>query len=269
MDETQINTPMPVAPATAPMEAKLPKAGAMFKEAWAIYKARFGTLILISIIPIVAYALAGTVFVGGGVVAVILAKVLHINLVALGVVGILIGLVVLIALIYLGIWGTVAELFAIKDHEENIGWKESYRRSKAVINQFFFTSLLAGLIIAGGFILLIVPGIIFAVWYSQVSWVVLTENFKGMTAIKRSKAYVTGRWGEVFGKLFYIGLITMLVYIVIGIVVGILFGSAAVPGSTHSNVSSLISNIAGIFVTPLVSCYAFVLYKAIVATRQP
>jgi hypothetical protein len=69
----------------------------------------------------------------------------------------------------------------------DLGWK------------MVWTQLLAGLIIVGGFILLIVPGLIFSVWYAYVSYVVFEEGLTGMAALRRSKQLAANRFWDVVG----------------------------------------------------------------------
>jgi hypothetical protein len=251
---------------------QLPRAKEIFSEAWKIYRARFKTLIAINVIPVLAFVLAAVVFSGGGWLAFYLNKVFHISLVGFGIAGVLVGLIAAVLLIYLGVWGTVAELVAIKDHGEAIGWKESYRRSRNKMKSFFSSNLLSGLAVVGGMILFVIPGIIFALWFSQVSYVVIEENLKNTAALKQSKSYVKGRLRKVFGKLFYMVFITIVVYLVFGVLVGLIykaFGVNIASNNTNNSNTSWPTNLLSIFWTPLVTCYGYVLYKALRNSASP
>ncbi len=252
MEETNLATP--AVPASA-----LPPASKIFSEAWQIYRARFKTLITISLIPMLAFLAAGIL--GGGGAA--LGLKFHINSFGLGIVGIIFALIALIFIIYLGIWGTVAGIVAIKDHAERVEWKEAYRRSRPLVNVFFTTGFLAGLAVLGGMILLIIPGIIFAIWFSQSNYVVVEEGLGNTAALKRSKYYVKGRMMEIIGKFVYIGLITLGLYILVGIFTAIVSGLSGVKGEHLS----WISNIFSLIWTPVVTVYGYLLYKALKQTR--
>lgn len=252
MEETNLVTP--AGPASA-----LPPASKIFSEAWQIYRARFKTLITISLIPMLAFFVAG-ILAGGGAA---LGFKFHINSFGLGIVGIIFALVALIFIIYLGIWGTVAGIVAVKDHAEMVEWKEAYRRSKPLVNVFFTTGLLAGLAVFGGMILLIIPGIIFAIWFSQSNYVVVEEGLGNTTALKRSKYYVKGRIVEVAGKYLYIGLISIGLYILVGIFTALVSGLSGIKGENLS----WISNIFSLIWTPMATAYGYLLYKALKATR--
>ena len=252
MQETNIIIPQ------APADA-LPRASKLFSEAWKIYQDRFKTLIIISLMPMLAFLAAGII--GGGGAA--LGIKLHVNSFGLGAIGIIFALAALIFLIYLGVWGTVAGIIAIKDSGEKIDWKEAYRRSKPLINVFFTTGLLAGLAVMGGLILLIVPGIIFGLWFSQSNYVVVEEGLANTAALKRSKHYVKGRLMEVIGKYVYIGLITLGLYILVGIFISLV---GALSGLKQQELS-WISNIFSLIWTPMVTVYGYLLYKALKQSR--
>jgi len=248
--------PMPVA-------GELPKSRQILKESWAIYKNRFKTLIAIVLIPTACYLLF--IFLGGIITAIAagLLKYSTASVLPWTITGIILGLIVIVFLIYLYIWSTVAQLYAIKDQAEGIGWKEAYKRSRPKINPFFSTSILNGLAVLGGAILLIVPGIIFGLWFSQSPYIVIEEGLANTSALKRSKYYTKGRIGQIFGKLFYVGIITLGLYIGLAIVLAI-FG--ALTGIKY-NYLSWISNVFSLVWSPLVTVYAYQVYKYCKTTR--
>ncbi|MFT3883677.1 MAG: hypothetical protein QM703_29015 [Gemmatales bacterium] len=77
----------------------------------------------------------------------------------------------------------------------------------------FVTALLAGIIIGLGFLLLVIPGIIFAIWYVFATQVVMVEGMGGMKALARSKSLTEGHRGRIFGIIFVIGLLLALINI--------------------------------------------------------
>jgi hypothetical protein len=79
------------------------------------------------------------------------------------------------------------------------------------------TSILVWLAIIGGLILLIIPGILFALWFSLSTHVVVLEDVAGPTALGRSKKLVRPH----LGTLIVLGLIMMV--ITLGLVLGAMF----------------------------------------------
>ncbi len=69
------------------------------------------------------------------------------------------------------------------------------------------TGFLAGLIVLGMFLLLIVPGIIWSLYYSLFVYVVALRRLSGKSALDYSKSIVKGQWWRVLGYLFVIELI--------------------------------------------------------------
>ncbi len=84
--------------------------------------------------------------------------------------------------------------------------------------KFFLISLTVGLIIFFGLVLLIIPGIIFAVWYSFAIWLVLDRGLKIGEALRTSKAMVSGRFWKILGRSVVFGLFSLLASIVFGAV---------------------------------------------------
>jgi len=81
------------------------------------------------------------------------------------------------------------------------------------------TTILTGLAIMGGFILLIIPGILFAFWFSLSQHVTVLENIAGSAALTRSKALMKGNIGTAIG----LGLLLWV------IIVGLSLGAGVIP----------------------------------------
>jgi len=89
-------------------------------------------------------------------------------------------------------------------------WKNLWKFSLLVMVTF--------LIVVGGIILLIIPGIVFGVWYSFSRFLFVEKNTGIKESLAGSKALVAGRFWKVFGRFFVFGLFAILVQIVAGIV---------------------------------------------------
>jgi len=230
--------------------SSLPGATAIFGQAWSIYKQRFGTFLGVMIIPTLIMIALLAILAGGGFLSF---GLLSSKFAAGGI-----GLLTLLAILFFVIafisqaWGQTALLYAIKDSQEGIGVIESYRRGWHKILSYWWVSLLAGFITLGGFLLLIVPGVIFAVWFSLAAFVLIAEDLRGMNALLKSKEYVKGKWGSVFWRFLFIGgisLILSLIPIIIFALLKIPFGE---------EVSRF---VVGLFLTPLVMTYSFLVYS--------
>ncbi len=125
----------------------------------------------------------------------------------------------------------------------------SYRYAFARLGGLIGLALLVALIVGVGFILLVIPGIIFLVFLSMSVPAFIIER-RGVTdSISRSWNLVSGSWWHVFGVI-------IVAAIIAGIVNGIL---TAIGGSTFIG-AWLLSAIAQIITAPFVALVSVVLY---------
>jgi hypothetical protein len=87
----------------------------------------------------------------------------------------------------------------------------TYRFALPHTHSILWVSLLTFLAVAGGFILLIIPGIIFYVRFLFGPTVVVVEGTKGTQAMRRSWRLVKGHTGKVLGTVFLAGLLAAII----------------------------------------------------------
>lgn len=92
---------------------------------------------------------------------------------------------------------------------------------------FLWIGILKGLAIVGGYILLIVPGIIFSVWFLFSSYALILEDKRDVSALKRSKQLVKDHWWYICGITFAIGAIFGLVTLAVAIILWLFSHSIA------------------------------------------
>ena len=238
----------PVTSAPAPNSnqpaVSLKKPTELLSEAWKLYKARWKTLLGIVAIPmliILAVIILGVTLTENLKNAMLsgnLGDSLFNSILSL------ILLFIFIAVIIAQIWSQVALIYAIKNNGD-IGIKESYQKSKSKIKSFFWVSILVGFITMGGFIFFAVPGFIFAVWFAFATFIVITENLKGMDAILKSREYVRGHWWSVLWRFLFMYIVLFGVMIAASIVLML------VP---------FLGNLVSIALTPLIMVYMFLIY---------
>jgi len=122
------------------------------------------------------------------------------------------GFLVLILTVVLQPIGTAAILHLISQEyiDQPVSMGSAFRFALGRFGGLFATSLLMGLVLIVGFLLCIVPGIIFAVWYIFFAQIVVVEHLTGTSALGRSKTLTEGYRGRVIGLLavcFIIGII--------------------------------------------------------------
>jgi len=114
------------------------------------------------------------------------------------------------------------------------GWAKTWK--------FFLVSLALMLIVALGFILLIIPGIIFLVWFSFSQLIVITEGLGVRASLARSKELVKGRFWPVLGRFIVFALAIGLFQIFL----------SRIP---------FVGGFVSIFFTPLFILPSYLLYK--------
>lgn len=234
-------------------EGKLPGVFALLDETSTIYKSKLKLFISIAIVPqLIMLLLTFIIYLGG--IPEFSPNGLFLKVI-LGILGIL---VVLLFLFFV-VWSTTALLYAAKE-KGNTNFKESYKKSLPYLVPVFVVSFLSGLISLGGFLLFIIPGVIFSVWFSFISYIIINEDIKGFNALLKSREYVKGRWWGVFGRFLAFGALMAIVYIVI-------IAFMAVIRFVFPGIGGILEQIFGVFINaviaPLQIIFGFVLYEKI------
>jgi hypothetical protein len=140
---------------------------------------------------------------------------------------------------------------------EGLTAQSAYRFAFDNFLPYLWVAILMGVIVTIGFVLLIVPGIIFCVWFAFSYFVLLFEGKKGMDALQASKAYVKGRWWPIFGRLAFI----LVIAIILSMILGIIFGISA--ENQNSLASLLATQLLNFVLIPVSIAYTYLLYKEV------
>lgn len=133
----------------------------------------------------------------------------------------------------------------------------SYRYAFSRLGGLILLALLYGLIVAVGFILLIIPGIIFAVFLSMAVPAFIVERRSASDSLSRSWNLVSGSWWHALGTILVAGILA-------GIVNGII---TAIGGDSFFGIW-ITSAIAQIITAPFVALVGIVLYVDLRARRE-
>jgi hypothetical protein len=237
------------------MDTKLVSIKEILTKGWDIFSKnyqQFITPILIMLAPTVLYYLA-MLYTGAG--------------------SILLNLVLLAAMIFVNIWiSVILVLMADKLFKgQPIEINKIFEVSFAKIPSYLLVAILTGLAIFGGFILLIIPGIIFTIWFGFSSYINLLEDKdnKGVAALKSSKALVEGRWLNVFVRLVVPSLVVYIALIIVMIIVGIIMAllSGAISQYESMIITNIISSVCSLILTPLMVIFGIILYNSLKATK--
>ncbi|MCD6550028.1 hypothetical protein J7K24_00595 [bacterium] len=232
--------------------SSLPKGKELLSQAWSLYKQRILTFAGIVALPALLSLLIIGLFVGG--LLMVNPSPNLINFIVL----IITFISVLLILGIISLWSQLALVYAIKDSSEGIGIIESYRRAAQKLFSFIWMSIISGFIILGGFFLLVIPGILFAIWFSLAVFVLVMEDLKGMDALLKSKEYIKGRFRSVFLRFLYIGCVSFLFLLPV-----FFFESLDLP-----LLEDVVEFIIALIVGPLSMIYYFLVYKNLRALKK-
>jgi hypothetical protein len=189
--------PNHTAPDPAPAPGAGPNSGGyesnplrLVKPTWEGFKLNFRSYLGLVVI---AWGIAILSF---GVIA-ILVFALH-----LAVLGFLLGAAGVLAVIYFGITvflPAVLRLQIAMARHQKLTLRDAVAGNSRVGWRLLGAGVLTGLAVLGGFILLIVPGIIFGVWFSLAAYAVVAEDLGVIAAMKRSRQLVKNRFWDTFG----------------------------------------------------------------------
>lgn len=171
-------------------------------------------------------------------------------------------LVIFAASIVLTLWAGIGLVKAIAASlaGQTTAWKDNFSSSNHLIWPAFYTSLLTSLIVLLGGLLLIIPGIIFAIWYSFTYYAVILDNVRGMEALRVSKAAVKGQWWSVLWRWLVIAAILGLLGLAINILVIAVTSLFPVAGFLKATLASLLTSLVGAALTPLSVAASVILY---------
>lgn len=235
----------------------LPSAGSLISRSWNLFSRRLWTLITIALFSMLA-------LLGINILSSVLGgprQYVPGNPVLNGVIALLFTL----AGILIPLWQTAAAISAIQHANEKQGPMASYARSFKRLGPYLLVSFLMSLVILGGLILLIVPGIYLAVSLSFAPLVVMTEN-QGFSSLGKSLGYVKGLWWRTFGRyllLFGLGLVIFFL-ILLPLVIGAILNQAL-----FAILGGLITLASGFVISPFFTVYWCLLYEDIKKVKSP
>lgn len=209
-------------------------------EAWQMYKAFARHLLTIAfVIYLVAAVIAALLGLVGGVFGAFL--------------GSLIGIVAAFLL-----QATLVKAVQdVRDGRADMSLGETVRAATPYLGRVAGASILAGIAIAIGLVLLIAPGLYLITIWAVIVPVIVLEGTGAISSFGRSQQLVRGRGWHVFGTL----VLTWIILLVVNIVLGLIF--VALPDVLSNGLSSVIS---GTLVAPFNALVVTLVYYRLTAT---
>lgn len=147
--------------------------------------------------------------------------------------------------------GMVVELVAdVQEGRRDAGAGQLLRAVTPVLGELILVGIVAGVLEAIGFVLILIPGLILMTIWAVVAPVVVIEHPGGLSALSRSRALVRGNGWQVFG---------VILVLVLGVVIvsGLLDALAEGAGS---GAGLVVRVVVGVLTAPISSLAAAVLY---------
>lgn len=217
--------------------------GAVIREAWELYKTHWQHLLPIAL-----------------VVYVILGLVSLLLTILLGWFGALLGALIGIVGLYWLQGALVEAIVDIRDGRADLTMGQTFARAQQHIGPLLIAGILAGLAIALGLLLLIIPGLYLLTIWSVLIPVIVLERRSVMEAFGRSRQLVSGNGWSVFG-LIVIGFL-----ILVGASIILAIALFWIPGVFGEFVRSVISNTITV---PFVALALTVLYFRLRELEEP
>lgn len=227
------NVPVP------PGKYSMPGPISILKDSWAIFRKDIGKYLGLSFIfTIIPFIIAVIVLVPA-IPSEVEARALGLSsLIGVGILGLLLGIFSYI--------GYVALLYMVAGKDKGITMWQSIVAGLKGFFPIAVMYLFIGIFVLFGFILLIIPGILFAIWYSQAVFIKAAEGRGIFDSIKRSKEYVKGSVVSVMYRVAFGA-------ILFGIISGVL--------SAIISFKDIGSSLAQLIIAPIAMIYSFRLYE--------
>lgn len=237
----------PAMPAAGP---KLKGTFELAGETLGIFKKRWRTLVAIELLPAGLWAIVAILGALAGLTKSILLVIVL--------------FVTVITLVFISVWASYALMMAIVKWEDGKKWSDYYQDGLKIFWGILGVSLLTGLAVLGGLILLIIPGLIFAVWFGFATWAYI-ERGKGseiVAALSESKRVVKGYfWPIVWRNLVFCLIIGVPILIVAGILGVIIWGVSGGNKEVEEGLSNIIQLPFQVIVTPISLIFGYLLYQ--------
>lgn len=242
----------------------------LFKTIWSEYSANWKKFVTLLIIPLTLSFVINVGLVLIDVFAVGLAWYWWVLIAVLTA-------LLLLAFFALYFTAYIAQFLLLKDLSQKVNFnnlKEWIFKVKPLFWTFLGVSIIFGLFSVAGFILLIVPGVIFMVYYCFAIYFVIFENSKIEGSFGLSRELVKGYWWAVFGR-FFVGLLLVYVfYWIVGSLITLAswllghYDGVVIDQNSSNLLYSALSIFIGLVVGPLTVLYTYNIYKSLKEVKK-
>lgn len=164
-----------------------------------------------------------------------------------------------------------ASLYVVSSGDKNpVSMPVAIRWARRNALSLIWLWLVSALVVGGGLLLFIIPGLIVMVHVALAQYVYVAEGKRGMAALVRSRDLIAGYWWSIAARLGGVSLVFMLGLICIGVLVGIVLYASGLSGSEsmmRDSLTALVLQIIGAVVAVASMRIGFRLYEIMSAHR--
>lgn len=250
------------------MAKKLLSVSKLLGYFWDVFKARWWTLLVIYLVPVVFYLLVFSVLAASGFNTFFQSGNLDFNINEL--IPFIIGAVLFfLFFLTISIWSGIALILAVKNWEKGTKCRDCYRLAWPLIGKYFIVGLLFAAIYLGSAIFFVIPGIIWGVWLSLSFFVVVVEHKRGLAVLRRSKFLVSGYWWALVGRWLFLLVIFLLINVFFSLVTPVLkdFFDQLRLGGAFTFLGSALSMVISFTSSMFLLIYSYAMYENLVKIK--
>jgi len=238
------------------------KSRELLTKSLVLYKKNFSTLFIIAFAPLlVSFLLSLITNYHFSSVSNLFSKLVEGKSISFNILNISISILIVISIFIINSiitsWGELALLNTVKNQENNL--LEVCKQTWKKIIPFWLLSIIYYSIFSVGIILLLIPGILFILWFNLCFWIFVDQDIKGFKALKLSRKYMKGNISYFLKKWLYL----LIPYIILSIFLEIILKTT----NSSDFVSSLIGNIFAALTGPIFTIYSYFIYQKIKSTK--
>ncbi|MEK6927137.1 MAG: hypothetical protein AABX11_01770 [Nanoarchaeota archaeon] len=186
--------------------------GSIFKNAWNEFFDNVGAISLFLLLFLVPILVLGIVCV------VCVLALIYSSLILVKVLMVLLLCIVFVLFVGVGVFVN-ASFYGMKVSSKKYSWRMLVQVGKSAFWRFLGRGILLFLCIIGLFLLLIVPGIIFSVYWIFAIFIWFDEPKRSFSdSLRRSKELVKGKWWNVFGCVLLFCVIEWIIMFILDFV---------------------------------------------------
>lgn len=152
-------------------------------------------------------------------------------------------------------------VFVKKNYEGTA--QEAFKEARPWAMPYLGLSLLTVILILLWSLLLIIPGIIFSIFYSFAVYALFFEDKKGLAAIKRSKSLVKNYWWPVAGRVFGFSLLLWIFMSLLGAP-----GEMVAENTSFWHFWNMVMQVIAFVISPLSLLFSYQIYRDLVNIKK-